>query len=77
VAPIVTGWLLQKTGNYEAPMFALLCVLVMGALSYIFLVREKYAPTAPPGGKQGGQKDDSPALSVTATLTPKGPAYSG
>jgi ACS family D-galactonate transporter-like MFS transporter len=46
VAPIVTGWLLQKTGTYEAPMMTILAVLVIGVLSYVFLVREKYAPHA-------------------------------
>jgi len=41
---ILTGWLLQKTGNYEAPMLAVLAVLVTGVLSYLFLIREEYAP---------------------------------
>ena len=45
-APILTGWLLQKTGNYEAPMMAVLVVLLAGVLSYLFLIREKYAPRA-------------------------------
>ncbi|MGA3325882.1 MAG: MFS transporter [Terriglobia bacterium] len=44
VAPILTGWLLQKTRNYEAPMVAILVVLLVGVLSYLLLVREKYAP---------------------------------
>jgi MFS family permease len=43
-APILTGWLLQKTGNYEAPMMAVLVMLLLGVLSYLFLIREKYAP---------------------------------
>jgi MFS family permease len=46
VAPILTGWLLQKTGNYEAPMMAVLVALLAGVLSYLFLIREKYAPKA-------------------------------
>ncbi len=46
VAPILTGWLLQKTGNYEAPMMAVLAALLAGVLSYLFLIREKYAPRA-------------------------------
>jgi ACS family D-galactonate transporter-like MFS transporter len=45
-APILTGWLLQKTGNYEAPMMAVLVALLAGVLSYLFLIREKYAPRA-------------------------------
>lgn len=46
VAPLLTGWLLQRTGIYETPMFALLLVLLMGIAAYIFLVREQYAPRA-------------------------------
>jgi ACS family D-galactonate transporter-like MFS transporter len=46
VAPIFTGWLLQKTGSYEAPMMAILVVLVIGVLSYLVMIREKYAPKA-------------------------------
>ena len=46
VAPILTGWLLQKTGSYEAPMMAILVVLLLGVFSYLFMIREKYAPRA-------------------------------
>jgi len=46
VAPILTGWLLQKTGSYVAPMMAILVALVMGVLAYVFLVKEEYAPKA-------------------------------
>jgi MFS transporter, ACS family, D-galactonate transporter len=43
IAPILTGWLKQTTGGYTAP-FQLICVLlVIGLLSYMFLVRPKYA----------------------------------
>ncbi len=44
VAPIVTGWLKQATGSYQAPMQAIWFFLILGVASYIFLVREKYAP---------------------------------
>jgi MFS-type transporter involved in bile tolerance (Atg22 family) len=44
VAPILTGWLLQKTASYEAPTIAILVVLVVGVLSYLLMIREKYAP---------------------------------
>jgi ACS family D-galactonate transporter-like MFS transporter len=44
VAPILTGWLKQATGSYEAPMQAIWVVLLMGVAAYVFLVREKYAP---------------------------------
>jgi hypothetical protein len=46
VAPIVTGWLKQRTGSYEAPMRAIWFVLALGALSYLLLMHEKYAPRA-------------------------------
>lgn len=44
VAPVLTGWLKQKTGSYEAPMNAIWVVLAVGIFSYLILVREKYAP---------------------------------
>jgi MFS family permease len=46
VAPIVTGWLKQRSGGYQAPMQAIWFFLVLGALSYLVLMREKYAPRA-------------------------------
>jgi MFS transporter, ACS family, D-galactonate transporter len=46
VAPILTGWLVKKTGNYEAPMAVIGVVLLMGVAAYVFVVREKYAPRA-------------------------------
>jgi MFS transporter, ACS family, D-galactonate transporter len=46
VAPLLTGWLKQETGSYEAPMQAIWVILIVGMLSYAFLVREKYAPRA-------------------------------
>jgi sugar phosphate permease len=46
VAPILTGWLKQATGSYEAPMQAIWFFLVAGVLAYLFMVREKYAPIA-------------------------------
>jgi sugar phosphate permease len=73
VAPILTGWLLQKTGSYETPMLALLCVLVLGVLSYVFLVKEKYAPTAGNGGSgnSGGERVTMPlGMPLTAGPAP-------
>jgi MFS family permease len=43
-APLLTGWLKQATGGYDAPMQAIWIFLLAGVASYIFLVREKYAP---------------------------------
>jgi MFS transporter, ACS family, D-galactonate transporter len=44
VAPLLTGWLKQTTGSYEAPMHAIWIFLLAGVASYVFLVRQKYAP---------------------------------
>jgi MFS family permease len=46
IAPILTGWLKQETGSYQAPMQAIWFFLVLGVLSYLLLMREKYAPRA-------------------------------
>ena len=46
VAPIVTGRLIALTGSYEAPMIAILFILMSGIAAYVFLVRPKYAPRA-------------------------------
>jgi ACS family D-galactonate transporter-like MFS transporter len=43
-APLLTGWLKQKTGSYDAPMQAIWFFLLVGIAAYVFLVREKYAP---------------------------------
>ena len=37
-APILTGWLIQSTGSYEAPMQAIAVLLLIGAGSYALLV---------------------------------------
>jgi MFS family permease len=42
-APAVTGWLIQTTGSYVAPMRAILVVLLAGIASYVFLVRRPRA----------------------------------
>jgi ACS family D-galactonate transporter-like MFS transporter len=44
VAPLLTGWLKQTTGSYDAPMQAIWVFLLAGVAAYVFLVREKYAP---------------------------------
>jgi len=44
VAPLLTGWLVQTTGSYEAPMQAIWLFLILGVASYVFLVRPKYVP---------------------------------
>jgi len=44
VAPILTGWLVERTGSYDAPMQAIWFFLILGIAAYLFLVRERYAP---------------------------------
>jgi MFS family permease len=44
VAPIITGWLVERTGGYAAAMEAVLFFLACGVLAYVFLV--KPAPKA-------------------------------
>jgi MFS family permease len=44
VAPLLTGWLIQWTGNFLAPMYAICGFLVLGLTMYLFVVQEKYAP---------------------------------
>jgi MFS transporter, ACS family, D-galactonate transporter len=39
-APIMTGWLIQSTGSYDAPMKAIAGLLVLGAISYALLVKK-------------------------------------
>jgi MFS transporter, ACS family, D-galactonate transporter len=41
VAPIMTGWLLQKTGGYSAAGWVILLLLILGLFSYGVLVRER------------------------------------
>lgn len=47
MASILTGWLKQATGSYQAPMQAIWLVLLLGIAAYVFLVRTRYAPTSP------------------------------
>jgi MFS family permease len=46
-APIVSGWLLDTTGGYTAPMQVIFVFLVIGALTTFFLLQEKWAPKLP------------------------------
>lgn len=48
VAPILTGWLKETTGDYTLPMMTIGFFLLLGIASYVFLVRAKYAPTPLP-----------------------------
>jgi ACS family D-galactonate transporter-like MFS transporter len=46
-APIVSGWLLDTTGGYTAPMQVIFVFLVIGALTTFFLLQERWAPKMP------------------------------
>ena len=48
VAALLTGWLKSITGSYEAPMVAILLFLIIGAVAYYTLARQKFAPVTPP-----------------------------
>src|SRR5205823_10362161 len=39
VAPILTGWLVERTGTYQSAMWAVFVFLLVGVASYLFLVR--------------------------------------
>lgn len=44
VSPLVTGWMIDITGSYDAPIKAIGFWLAVGIACYIFMVRRKYAP---------------------------------
>jgi ACS family D-galactonate transporter-like MFS transporter len=46
VGPLLSGWLLQTTGGYQAPMMAIFFFLVLGGLTCLVLLRPEWAPKA-------------------------------
>jgi MFS family permease len=44
VVPLLTAYLRRTTGGWEAPLIAVFVFLLIGILSYVFLVRKEYAP---------------------------------
>jgi MFS transporter, ACS family, D-galactonate transporter len=44
VVGTLTGYLVQRTGNWDAAMWTVGIFLMTGIASYVFLVREKYVP---------------------------------
>ena len=48
-APIISGWLLDTTGGYTAPMQVIFVFLIIGALTTLFMLKEKWAPRLPEG----------------------------
>jgi len=45
VAPITTGWLLQTTGSFLAPMTLIFGLLVFGGVTVMVMLRPEWAPT--------------------------------
>lgn len=39
IAPVLTGWLKERTGSYDAPMLAVAAVLATGFFAYLILVK--------------------------------------
>jgi MFS family permease len=50
VGPLLSGWLLQASGGYEAPMMAIFFFLVLGGLTCLVLLRPEWAPKVPNPG---------------------------
>jgi sugar phosphate permease len=44
VGPILSGWLLQSTGSYQAPMMAIFFFLILGAVTCLVLLRPQWSP---------------------------------
>lgn len=45
VAPLMTGWLLDLTGSFVAPMTLIFAFLVLGAATVIIAIKPQWAPT--------------------------------
>lgn len=43
VSPILTGWLVEETGSFTAPMQTVAIFLALGIACYLFAIRGKYA----------------------------------
>ncbi len=44
VVPLLTSYLREQTGGWDAPLIAVFLFLMLGIASYVFLVRKEYAP---------------------------------
>jgi MFS transporter, ACS family, D-galactonate transporter len=49
VGPILSGWLLQVSGGYQAPMLVIFFFLLLGGLSCAVLLRPEWSPKVSPG----------------------------
>ncbi len=43
-ATLLTGWLKESTGGYQAPMQVIWIILLVGVTAYLFLVKPRYMP---------------------------------
>ncbi len=48
LAPIITGWLLHKSGSYLAPMTLIFVFLIIGATTVLLVLRPEWAPKVTP-----------------------------
>jgi MFS family permease len=46
VAPILTAWLVDKTGGYEGAVGAVIVFLILGVTMYLTVIKREYAPKA-------------------------------
>ena len=46
VSPWLTGFMIERSGSFDAPIKAIGLWLVLGVACYLVLVRRKYAPKA-------------------------------
>lgn len=46
VAPILTGWVIQRTGGYQGAILAVIVFLALGFAMYATVIQRKYAPKA-------------------------------
>jgi MFS transporter, ACS family, D-galactonate transporter len=53
VGPLLSGWLLQTTGGYKAPMLVIFFFLVLGGLTCLVLLRPEWAPKLPAAAANG------------------------
>lgn len=44
VVPLLTSYLRDTTGGWNAPLIAVFCFLMLGIAAYVFMVRKEYAP---------------------------------
>ena len=47
VGPLISAWLLDVSGGYQAPMLAIFFFLIVGALATAVLLRPEWAPKVP------------------------------